>query len=87
RSLSDVVSGTGVVERLRAAGCVFAEEEAEMLLAAAAGPADLDRVPGTESERLGIDDGLAELLATTVIADELWLRDPWPSDESQDGEL
>ncbi|MCB8906484.1 MULTISPECIES: SsgA family sporulation/cell division regulator [unclassified Streptomyces] len=42
--------------------------------------------PGTESERLGIDDGLAELLATTVIADELWLRDPWPSDESQDGE-
>ncbi|GGY51746.1 SsgA family sporulation/cell division regulator [Streptomyces tanashiensis] len=43
--------------------------------------------PGTESERLGIDDGLAELLATTAIADELWLRDPWPSDESQDGEL
>ncbi|MDV9193042.1 SsgA family sporulation/cell division regulator [Streptomyces sp. SR27] len=43
--------------------------------------------PGTESERLGIDDGLAELLATTVIADDLWLRDPWPSDESQDGEL
>ncbi|MEU4276948.1 SsgA family sporulation/cell division regulator [Streptomyces tanashiensis] len=43
--------------------------------------------PGTESERLGIDDGLAELLATTAISDELWLRDPWPSDESQDGEL
>ncbi|RSS50830.1 SsgA family sporulation/cell division regulator [Streptomyces sp. WAC01280] len=43
--------------------------------------------PGTESERLGMDDGLAELLATTVITDELWLRDPWPSDESQDGEL
>ncbi|MGA5216601.1 SsgA family sporulation/cell division regulator [Streptomyces cinereoruber] len=42
--------------------------------------------PGTESERLGIDDGLAELLATTVAADDLWLRDPWPSDESQDGE-
>ncbi|MFB8403448.1 putative protein N(5)-glutamine methyltransferase [Streptomyces sp. NPDC055912] len=40
--MSDVVSGTGVVERLRAAGCVFAEEEAEMLLAAAAGPAELD---------------------------------------------
>ncbi|MEV4425186.1 SsgA family sporulation/cell division regulator [Streptomyces sp. R-07] len=43
--------------------------------------------PGTESERLGIDDGLAEILATTVGTDELWLRDPWPSDESQDGEL
>ncbi|MFB7369096.1 SsgA family sporulation/cell division regulator [Streptomyces sp. NPDC056222] len=43
--------------------------------------------PGTESERLGIDDGLAELLATTSVADDLWLRDPWPSDESQDGEV
>ncbi|MFJ9577141.1 putative protein N(5)-glutamine methyltransferase [Streptomyces sp. NPDC101191] len=32
----------GVVERLRAAGCVFAEEEAELLHAAAAGPAELD---------------------------------------------
>ena len=43
--------------------------------------------PGTESERLGMDDGLAELLAAAVIADELWLRDPWPSDDAQDGEL
>jgi hypothetical protein len=43
--------------------------------------------PGTESEQLGIDDGLAELLATTSVADDLWLRDPWPSDESQDGEM
>ncbi|MEU9706911.1 SsgA family sporulation/cell division regulator [Streptomyces sp. NPDC047981] len=42
--------------------------------------------PGTESEQLGIDEGLAELLATTSVADDLWLRDPWPSDESQDGE-
>ncbi|MFI8822266.1 SsgA family sporulation/cell division regulator [Streptomyces sp. NPDC053431] len=42
--------------------------------------------PGTESEQLGIDDGLAELLATTVAADDLWLSDPWPSDESTDGE-
>ncbi|MER7954470.1 SsgA family sporulation/cell division regulator [Streptomyces sp. NPDC096030] len=42
--------------------------------------------PGTESEQLGMDDGLAELLATTSVADDLWLRDPWPSDESQDGE-
>lgn len=36
------MSDLGVVERLRAAGCVFAEEEAEMLLATAAGPAELD---------------------------------------------
>ncbi|MER7620370.1 SsgA family sporulation/cell division regulator [Streptomyces sp. NPDC126503] len=43
--------------------------------------------PGTESERLGIDEGLAELLTASVATDDLWLRDPWPSDESQDGEL
>ncbi|GAA3395163.1 SsgA family sporulation/cell division regulator [Streptomyces roseoviridis] len=43
--------------------------------------------PGTEAEQLGIDEGLAELLATTVVGDDLWLRDPWPSDESGDGEL
>ncbi|MEV6247387.1 putative protein N(5)-glutamine methyltransferase [Streptomyces sp. NPDC051742] len=36
------MSDAGVVERLRAAGCVFAEEEAEMLLAAASGAAELD---------------------------------------------
>ncbi|MDQ1038353.1 hypothetical protein QFZ75_004769 [Streptomyces sp. V3I8] len=41
--------------------------------------------PGTESGRLGIDGGLAELLAPTP-ADDLWLCDPWPSDESADGE-
>ncbi|MEU8617713.1 putative protein N(5)-glutamine methyltransferase [Streptomyces sp. NPDC048623] len=36
------MSDLGVVKRLRAAGCVFAEEEAELLRAAAAGPAELD---------------------------------------------
>lgn len=41
--------------------------------------------PGSESERLGIDDGLAELLAPTP-ADDLRLRSPWPSDESQEGD-
>ncbi|MFJ6939464.1 SsgA family sporulation/cell division regulator [Streptomyces sp. NPDC101132] len=41
--------------------------------------------PGTESERLGLDDALAELLTPTP-ADDLWLRDPWPSDESGEGE-
>ncbi|WP_411086898.1 SsgA family sporulation/cell division regulator [Streptomyces sp. 061-3] len=41
--------------------------------------------PGTETERLGIDAGLAELLAP-LPADDLWLSDPWPSDESADGE-
>ncbi|MFD7032696.1 SsgA family sporulation/cell division regulator [Streptomyces sp. NPDC059917] len=41
--------------------------------------------PGTEAERLGLDDALAALLAPTP-ADDLWLRDPWPSDESADGD-
>ncbi|WP_460682975.1 putative protein N(5)-glutamine methyltransferase [Modestobacter lapidis] len=46
-----------VVSRLRAAGCVFAEEEAELLAAAAAGPAELDdlvaqRVGGLPLEHL-----------------------------------
>ncbi|AXI71829.1 SsgA family sporulation/cell division regulator [Streptomyces bacillaris] len=43
--------------------------------------------PGTEGERLGIDEGLAELLAP-LPADDLWLSAPWSADEpsSQDGE-
>lgn len=36
---------------------------------------------GSESEHIDIDDGLAKLLAPTA-ADDLWLRDAWPSDES-----
>ncbi|MEV8310765.1 SsgA family sporulation/cell division regulator [Streptomyces flavidovirens] len=40
--------------------------------------------PGTESGRLGLDEALVELL--TPSPDDLWLRDPWPSDDSQDGE-
>ncbi|MFB7546715.1 SsgA family sporulation/cell division regulator [Streptomyces sp. NPDC056154] len=41
--------------------------------------------PGTESERLGIDEGLAELLAP-LPADDLWLSDPWGPDDSQGGD-
>ncbi|MFJ7997270.1 SsgA family sporulation/cell division regulator [Streptomyces sp. NPDC096310] len=41
--------------------------------------------PGTEAERLGLDDALTALL-TPAGTDELWLRDPWPSDESVDDE-
>ena len=36
---------------------------------------------GSESEQIDIDDGLAKLLAPTA-ADDLWLRNAWPSDES-----
>ncbi|MFG3494408.1 SsgA family sporulation/cell division regulator [Streptomyces sp. NPDC047928] len=43
--------------------------------------------PGTEAERLGLDDGLAELLACTAGGrDDLWPRDLRPSDETQDGD-
>lgn len=42
--------------------------------------------PGTETERLGIDAALAELLAP-LPADDPWLSDLWPSDESTDGEV
>lgn len=54
--------------------------------------------PGSEAGQLGIDAGLAELLAPSprlsatleqgaaAAADDLWLRDPWPSDETADGE-
>lgn len=41
--------------------------------------------PGTESGRMRIEEGLEALLAPTP-ADDLWLRDPWPSDESAEDE-
>ncbi|GGY96912.1 SsgA family sporulation/cell division regulator [Streptomyces nitrosporeus] len=41
--------------------------------------------PGTESALLGLDGALAELL-TPLPADDLWLGDPWSSDENQDGD-
>ncbi|MCQ9182319.1 SsgA family sporulation/cell division regulator [Streptomyces sp. IBSBF 2953] len=52
--------------------------------------------PGSEAEQLGIDDALAELLAPSprlspsreqagpAPADDAWLRDPWPGDETED---
>ncbi|AZM46255.1 SsgA family sporulation/cell division regulator [Streptomyces sp. WAC 06738] len=39
--------------------------------------------PGSERAQLGLDEGLAELLGPAT-RDELWLSDPWPSDESGD---
>jgi hypothetical protein len=37
--------------------------------------------PGTEHERLGMDDELSRLLARTT-GDELWLHDPWGPGET-----
>ncbi|MEW1722747.1 SsgA family sporulation/cell division regulator [Streptomyces sp. NPDC093109] len=41
--------------------------------------------PGTEAARLGLDEGLTALLSP-LPADDLWLRDPWPSDGTADGD-
>ncbi|GHH76513.1 sporulation protein SsgA [Streptomyces sulfonofaciens] len=41
--------------------------------------------PGAEGERLGIDSGLAELLAPAA-ADDVRVAEPWPSDDTGDGE-
>ncbi|MER5443222.1 SsgA family sporulation/cell division regulator [Streptomyces sp. NPDC002790] len=43
--------------------------------------------PGTEADQLGIDDALAALLATAPATDDLYLRDPWPGDESSSEDL
>ncbi len=68
--------------------------DGEALLEAPAGAVSawLERVlrvvpPGSESDRLGIDDGLTELLAPTGgRVDELWPRESWPADDAKDGE-
>ncbi|HEU5268884.1 MAG TPA: hypothetical protein VFU36_03100, partial [Jatrophihabitans sp.] len=44
RSGASAEPSSVIVGRLRAAGCVFAEDEAELLLAAAGSPAELDRL-------------------------------------------
>ena len=38
------VAPAEVIDRLRAAGCVFAEDEARLLMVAAATPAELERL-------------------------------------------
>jgi release factor glutamine methyltransferase len=60
-----------VVSRLRAAGCVFAEDEARLLISAAAGPADLaamvdGRVAGLPVERVV---GWAEFCGLRIAVD------------------
>ncbi len=45
----------GIVARLRAAGCVFAEDEAELLIAAAATPVELQRMVERRVEGLPLE--------------------------------
>ncbi|MEU2233183.1 putative protein N(5)-glutamine methyltransferase [Streptomyces vietnamensis] len=65
------MSDLGVVERLRAAGCVFAEEEAEMILAAAAGPAELDLMVERRASGLPLEHvvGWAEFAGLRIEVD------------------
>jgi release factor glutamine methyltransferase len=66
--MASVVPRSAVVARLRAAGCVFAEDEARLLVEAAAGPAELDamverRVGGDPLEQVL---GWAEFLGLRI---------------------
>ncbi|MFE7413480.1 putative protein N(5)-glutamine methyltransferase [Streptomyces laurentii] len=60
-----------VVARLRAAGCVFAEEEAELLTAAAAGPAELDAMVERRAAGLPLEHvvGWAEFAGLRIEVD------------------
>jgi release factor glutamine methyltransferase len=69
--MSGVSTPSEIVARLRAAGCVFAEDEAALLLAAAEGPADLSamverRVAG---EPLEYVIGWAEFCGLRILVD------------------
>ncbi|MER7913531.1 putative protein N(5)-glutamine methyltransferase [Streptomyces sp. NPDC096068] len=69
--MPDAPSGTGVVERLRAAGCVFAEEEAAMLIAAAPGPAGLAAMVERRASGLPLEHvvGWAEFAGLRITVD------------------
>ena len=52
------VAPAEVIERLRAAGCVFAEDEARLLVAAAGTPADLERLLALRTSGLPLEQVL-----------------------------
>jgi release factor glutamine methyltransferase len=60
-----------VVARLRAAGCVFAEEEARLLAEAARTPADLEAMVGQREEGLPLEQvvGWAEFCGLRIFVD------------------
>ncbi|NTW40517.1 MAG: putative protein N(5)-glutamine methyltransferase, partial [Cellulomonadaceae bacterium] len=60
-----------VVARLRAAGCVFAEDEAALLLAAAASPEDLEAMVAQRVTGLPLEQilGWAEFAGLRVAID------------------
>jgi release factor glutamine methyltransferase len=60
---------SAVVSRLRAAGCVFAEDEARLLVEAAATPADLDAMVSRRVSGLPLEQvlGWAEFLGLRIV--------------------
>lgn len=60
-----------VVARLRAAGCVFAEEEARLLVAAAPGPAELDDLVGRRAAGWPLEQvlGRAEFCGLHIVVE------------------
>ncbi|MFI6512274.1 putative protein N(5)-glutamine methyltransferase [Streptosporangium sp. NPDC050855] len=69
--LPSLLSLPVVVSRLRAAGCVFAEEEAELLLSTARTPADLAGMVERRAEGLPLEHvlGWAEFCGTRMAVD------------------
>jgi release factor glutamine methyltransferase len=70
-SSSPVPALSAVVDRLRAAGCVFAEDEARLLVAAAATPAELDDMVGRRVAGLPLEHilGWAEFCGLRIAVD------------------
>ena len=65
-----------IVTRLRAAGCVFAEDEARLLIAAARTPAELDVMVGQRVAGLPLEQvlGWAEFCGLRITVDARRLR-------------
>ena len=60
-----------IVSRLRAAGCVFAEDEARLLMSAARTPAELDAMVGRRAAGLPLEQvvGWAEFCGLRIAVD------------------
>ncbi|NGN65402.1 putative protein N(5)-glutamine methyltransferase [Streptomyces sp. A7024] len=67
----DPASHTALIARLRAAGCVFAEEEADMIAATARNPAEIDDMAARRAAGLPLEQvlGWAEFCGRRVAVD------------------
>ena len=69
-----------IVARLRAAGCVFAEDEARLLMSAARTPAELDAMVGQRAAGLPLEQvlGWAEFCGLRIAVVPGVSGRPWP---------